>query len=158
MTRVLIAVFVLVVAANPALGQTTTQYTNSNSNLRESPSTAAQILGVVPRGSEVSAVCDGDWCSVSTHSGEQGYISRSLLRDTPPPAPQLSDSEIRRMLIRQSINSYSGSCPCPYNADRAGRSCGKRSAYSRPGGASPLCYESDISAEMIRRFRERTGQ
>ncbi|MGE3479708.1 MAG: hypothetical protein AB7G80_09595 [Dongiaceae bacterium] len=64
-----------------------------------------------------------------------------------------SDQEIKRMLIEQSLNSYPGNCPCPYSRDRAGRMCGKRSAYSRPGGRSPLCYEHDISEEMVRGFR-----
>jgi len=36
-----------------------------------------------------------------------------------------------------------GSCDCPYDRDKAGHSCGKRSAYSRPGGASPRCYQDD---------------
>ena len=66
-----------------------------------------------------------------------------------------TDKEIRQELIRQSIASYSGSCPCPYNTDRGGRRCGKRSAYSRPGGASPLCYERDLSKEMVDAYRER---
>ena len=66
---------------------------------------------------------------------------------------QATDSEIRRYLIRESISSYSGNCPCPYNADRAGRSCGRRSAYSRAGGAMPLCYEADVSAADVRRMR-----
>ena len=45
-------------------------------------------------------------------------------------APPLAetDKEIKQILIRESIASHSGSCPCPYNLDRAGRSCGK------PGG------------------------
>lgn len=46
--------------------------------------------------------------------------------------------------IRQSIAAYSGNCPCPYSVDRAGRRCGARSAYSRPGGAAPLCYPADV--------------
>jgi hypothetical protein len=54
-----------------------------------------------------------------------------------------SDAETQRA-IRQSIAAYSGSCPCPYSVDRAGRRCGARSAYSRPGGAAPLCYASDV--------------
>ena len=66
-----------------------------------------------------------------------------------------SDKEIKKELIRQSIASYSGSCPCPYNTDRGGRRCGKRSAYSRPGGASPLCYEGDVSKEIVDAYRER---
>jgi len=53
-------------------------------------------------------------------------------------------SSIKKKMIQQSINNYSGSCPCPYNITKRGRRCGKRSAYSRPGGASPLCYERDI--------------
>jgi len=66
-----------------------------------------------------------------------------------------SDAQIKQRLIRQSIANYSGSCPCPYNVDRGGRSCGRRSAYSRPGGASPLCYPSDVSPAMVRATRGR---
>lgn len=54
-------------------------------------------------------------------------------------------------LIRDSRLRYRGSCACPYDTDRAGRRCGGRSAYSRPGGASPLCYEHDVTPEMIAR-------
>ena len=70
-------------------------------------------------------------------------------------APLVSDGDIRRLMIERSLSSYSGSCPCPYNTDRAGRSCGGRSAYSRPGGASPLCYPSDISDTQVQGFRSR---
>lgn len=66
-----------------------------------------------------------------------------------------TDQEIRRYLVRQSIRSYSGNCPCPFNRDRAGRRCGGRSAYSRPGGASPLCYPSDISDRQVEAIRNR---
>ncbi len=52
--------------------------------------------------------------------------------------------EKKKQMIRQSIANYSGPCPCPYSVMRNGRSCGKRSAWSKPGGASPLCYVSDI--------------
>jgi len=68
---------------------------------------------------------------------------------------KLTDDEIRVLLIRQSIASYSGSCPCPDNVDRAGRRCGARSAYSKPGGQSPLCYREDVTKEMIAEYRVR---
>lgn len=68
-----------------------------------------------------------------------------------------SDGEIRKILIADSRAAYSGSCPCPYDTDRAGRSCGKRSAYSRPGGAAPLCYDRDVTQEMVEAYRKRTG-
>jgi hypothetical protein len=73
-----------------------------------------------------------------------------------PPASkssELSDAEIKRRMIAESIADYPGPCPCPYNTARNGSSCGKRSAWSRPGGATPLCYPSDISADMIADYR-----
>ena len=70
-------------------------------------------------------------------------------------AQSMSDQEVRKQMIRESISSYSGSCPCPYNITRNGSRCGGRSAYSKPGGAEPLCYERDISDEMVKAFRER---
>ena len=65
----------------------------------------------------------------------------------------LSDSQIRKILITQSINQYSGNCPCPYNRARNGSRCGKRSAWSRPGGYAPLCFERDISDKMVKDYR-----
>lgn len=59
------------------------------------------------------------------------------------PAGAQSDAEVQRA-IRQSIAAYSGSCPCPYSTDRAGRRCGARSAHSRPGGQAPLCFPADV--------------
>jgi hypothetical protein len=69
----------------------------------------------------------------------------------------LSDTEIRQALIRESIASYPGTCPCPYNIARNGSSCGRRSAYSRPGGYAPLCYDRDITGSMIEEYRRTHG-
>lgn len=69
------------------------------------------------------------------------------------PAGAQSDAAIKQRIIRESIASYPGSCPCPYSTDRAGRSCGRRSAYSRPGGRAPLCYPRDVSAAQVRAYR-----
>jgi hypothetical protein len=44
-------------------------------------------------------------------------------------------------------------CACPDNVDLAGRSCGRRSAHSRPGGFKPLCITSDVTAAMIATWR-----
>jgi hypothetical protein len=65
----------------------------------------------------------------------------------------MTDSAIRRALIQQSIAGYSGSCPCPYNSMRNGNSCGGRSAWSRPGGAAPLCYPDDVSDLDVAAYR-----
>jgi hypothetical protein len=66
-----------------------------------------------------------------------------------------TDAQIKQEIIKVSIANYSGNCPCPYNRDRAGRSCGRRSAYSRPGGAAPLCYERDVTQKMVDDYRKR---
>lgn len=66
----------------------------------------------------------------------------------------LRDAQIRAILIEESIASYSGNCPCPYSTARNGSRCGKRSAYSREGGAAPLCYPKDVSDEMVKEYRE----
>jgi hypothetical protein len=43
---------------------------------------------------------------------------------------QLTDDQIAKNLIAQSIAEYPGPCTCPYNSARNGGSCGKRSAWS----------------------------
>jgi hypothetical protein len=70
------------------------------------------------------------------------------------PSMAQSDDDIKQKIIDQSILSYSGSCPCPYNRDRAGRRCGKRSAYSRPGGVSPICFPEDVTPKMVREHKK----
>lgn len=69
-----------------------------------------------------------------------------------------TDAEIKQQIINESIAAYRGNCPCPYNTDRAGHRCGKRSAYSRPGGASPLCYAADVSQKMVDDYGRKTNQ
>jgi hypothetical protein len=62
------------------------------------------------------------------------------------------DSQIRQQIIQQSVNAYLATghpCACPYNLARNGSSCGGRSANSRPGGAAPICYPSDVTNQMV---------
>jgi hypothetical protein len=65
-----------------------------------------------------------------------------------------SDEELRQQMIAESIAGYKGSCPCPYSVASDGSECGGRSAYSRTGGAEPLCHPSDISDAMLLSYRE----
>ena len=50
-------------------------------------------------------------------------------------------------------SSYSGNCACPYDTASDGSRCGARSAWSRSGGASPICYASDSSSSSNSRLR-----
>ncbi len=67
-----------------------------------------------------------------------------------------TNAEIRQEIIKQSIASYKGSCPCPYSADGTGRMCGWWSAYDKSGGASPLCFDKDVTPKMVVDYRKRT--
>jgi SH3-like domain-containing protein len=118
---------------------------------------------------------DGDWSKVRDGlTQREGWIASRFLSGEQPPKrkpeakkeeqkrdpviiakPQISDATIVEQIIAQSIANYSGNCPCPFNTDRAGRRCGKRSAYSRPGGASPICFVGDVTPDMIASFRNR---
>jgi hypothetical protein len=69
---------------------------------------------------------------------------------------QISDVQIKNEIIKQSISSYVskiGNCPCPYNRDMAGHYCGKRSAWSRAHGQSPICFPDDVSKEMLENYK-----
>lgn len=69
--------------------------------------------------------------------------------------PKLADDEIKQILINMSIASYPGNCPCPYSRASNGSLCGKRSAYSKPGGYSPMCYKSDVSDAQVQVYRKK---
>jgi len=79
-----------------------------------------------------------------------GFLTPSVFA-----ASSKTDKEIIQILIRESIAQYNGVCPCPYSINRGGRKCGRSSAYSKPGGAEPLCYDTDVTEEMIARYRNR---
>jgi hypothetical protein len=67
---------------------------------------------------------------------------------------KLSDSEVRLLLVQESIAAYNGACPCPETRNSRGARCGGNSAYSRPGGSRPLCYPTDVTDAMIQRYRD----
>ena len=83
--------------------------------------------------------------------------SSALVQADNKPKKELTDNEIKRILIKESIAAYSGSCPCPYSRARNGSRCGKRSAWSRKGGEAPLCYKRDVTKEMVTEYRDRRG-
>jgi hypothetical protein len=70
----------------------------------------------------------------------------------------VSEQQIKRQIIEESIASYPGRCPCPYNTTRNGSSCGGRSAWSRKGGYAPICYEREVTKEMVSQRRQRDSQ
>ena len=73
-------------------------------------------------------------------------------------AQGLPDKQIVDRIIAESRQAYYATghpCACPDDSARNGSRCGGRSAYSRPGGASPKCYVSDVTPSDIAGYRAR---
>jgi hypothetical protein len=69
----------------------------------------------------------------------------------------LTAAAIAAILVKASRDQYHATgkpCACPDDAMRNGRACGSRSAYSRPGGAAPLCYAHDVTPAMIEVYQK----
>jgi hypothetical protein len=73
-----------------------------------------------------------------------------------------SDQEIAQKIVQESreayfARAYGGGhrCACPYDSAKDGSSCGRRSAYGRPGGWEPKCYPSDVTASEILDWKNR---
>ncbi len=140
---------------------------------RETPSSQGKILDRFDKGRRVGLVETGDgWSRVRDElTQKEGWVASRFLTmavkqeeqprseaNSPQKLPQLKvpvlpDTTIIQRIIANSLNSYSGSCACPYSTDRGGRKCGSRSAYSKPGGYAPVCYPQDVTAAMIEAFR-----
>lgn len=72
------------------------------------------------------------------------------------PKAQLTDQQIGALIVQDSREAYYRTghpCACPEDLARNSTRCGKRSAYSRPGGAEPYCYVTDVPAADITRYR-----
>lgn len=137
-------------------------------NVRSSPSTEGAKVGELALGTAVGVLeSRGDWIAVATPSGIKGWVhgdylsTRPVVAEAVAPkpaqvaAPAYNRNDVIRAIISASLASYSGNCPCPENRDRAGRRCGKRSAYLRGGGAAPLCYPADVTDAMIQNYLAR---
>jgi hypothetical protein len=68
----------------------------------------------------------------------------------------LTDQQVAMTIVAASRAAYYRTghpCACPEDLARNGSRCGKRSAYSRPGGAEPYCYVTDVPKEKIEAYR-----
>jgi hypothetical protein len=89
-----------------------------------------------------------------------GALAAFVLSFSPPAGtePALTDAQIAAIIVQASRDTYYRTghpCACPEDPARNGSRCGARSAYSRPGGAAPYCYPSDVPTSEIESYRER---
>lgn len=135
-------------------------FTTARVNVRTNPASDAPIIARLERGTEVRALSiNGEWQRVAYGPGE-GWIHRNYLTDmrselssqpvepqkpkpAPPslPVPQIARATPQARMFEPARAPLVGTCDCPYDLMRNGRACGGRSAYSRPGGRSPVCYQ-----------------
>lgn len=91
--------------------------------------------------------------------GQTGIVLAVLLSFVSPDIAlaktlPLTAEQVKQQIIDESIESYPGTCACPYNSARNGSSCGRRSAWSKEGGYSPTCYKKEVTEAMIAEWRE----
>jgi len=148
---------------------------NDGVALRSLPSREGQILDRLDRDRRVYVLdTRSGWTQVRDElTRREGWVATRFLVDerapdkvaptkpsqsgksTLPKARSITDAAVIQRIIAQSLAGYSGSCACPYSRDRRGRSCGSRSAYSKPGGYAPICYPEDVTQAMIEAFISR---
>jgi len=138
-------------ARHPLVGKSL--YATANVNMRQEPSVSAQIITSIQRGKVMTALnYRSVWFSVS-YDNRTGWVSEQYLAEKPPIAPRKAvnpstavapPAAARAAPARRSgqpaRSAYVGTCDCPYDRMRNGRLCGRNSAYSKPGGRSPVCY------------------
>jgi hypothetical protein len=99
-----------------------------------------------------------------TRQAHQQPVAKPAPAPSPSPSVTKQTTEvltaaaIAALIIAASRKAYYATgrpCACPDDRMRNGRSCGSRSAYSRPGGASPVCYPTDVTETMIKDYRTR---
>jgi hypothetical protein len=134
----------------------------AKANVLVAPATRARPVERLDRRTRVRVTNQTKgWFEVEVDGGDvKGWMRVADLAEKRPAPGKLTDRQLRRTLIDRSIADYDGNCPCPYNTDRIGRSCGGRSAWSRAGGSEPYCYEKDVPQEEVdalRREQEGAG-
>ena len=74
----------------------------------------------------------------------------------PQALQQLSDTQIRQQIMRESQAKYHGRCVCPYQTvDTNERSCKGRHETVR-SHPQPICYPGQVTSAMVREWqRER---
>ena len=71
---------------------------------------------------------------------------------------EMTDEEIKKLVVSGAIADFEGDCPCPYSKDIKGNECGQSSAYfNYHGGNKPICYPSDVNINQVNEYRKQYG-
>ena len=122
------------------------KYISKNSvNVRALPSVKSLKVGNLKLNTQLKYYqYTGGWYQIKLPNSQAlGWIRGDLLandrrRIQSKPKTPLAIKSAKKAGPRRS--PYYGTCDCPYDRTRKGARCGGRSAYSKPGGRSPVCY------------------
>ena len=101
---------------------------------------ALNLLKAIP---ESSSNYQSAQAKIEEYEGNLAYAQTNvgapptIVSDTIPLPAMSTDT------VKPAREPRTGSCDCPYDRTSNGSRCGRRSAYSRPGGRSPICYVND---------------
>jgi len=120
------------------------------------PTLAYRIFGAVPNRLHSRCRVFGYWTASLVMSGARiewvlgsGRVLALIVLIANSRANAFDRSTIIQQIIADSIAQYPRPCACPFNTDRAGHSCVRRSAYSKPSGYAPTCYAQDVTDELV---------
>ena len=65
----------------------------------------------------------------------------------------MTDQNVRSLVLGSSQAEYGGECACPYDKDSSGVVCGDRSAHTRTGGRAPYCFAEEVPASALPAMR-----
>ncbi|WP_082376591.1 SH3 domain-containing protein [Ahrensia marina] len=120
-------------------------------NVRSRPTTDSKIVGKLAAGTRILVASrDGAWRQIQMPSNFRNawvhgdYLTERAL-GVPKPQSLISTPRPKAKVARSGAGTpvrspRTGSCDCPYDRMRNGARCGGRSAWSRPGGRSPICF------------------
>jgi hypothetical protein len=69
----------------------------------------------------------------------------------------LTDGQARDLMIKASIASFKGACPCPYSFTAEGLRCGTQSAWSKKFGTGPRLLSSGYRRSGSGRLSKQNG-
>jgi hypothetical protein len=136
---------------------------------REFPHIEAPVLAALSKGTAVYELRRvTNWIEVRGLKERLGWIEAKGLsvgknaeqqpRGNSGARAALTAAAIAALIVQESRQAYYATgrpCACPEDLTLTGRPCGGNSAYSRPGGASPSCYPSDVPPERIEQYRKK---
>jgi hypothetical protein len=88
----------------------------------------------------------GEMCDNYRSDCENQYFKNYL--DNINTISNQSRDYFAQFYINNNRIDYTGNCPCPYDTDTRGYSCGGRSSYSK-GGKISMCYSTDVSDQLV---------